>query len=111
MQYKAHRAVRTSRSRPRKYGGKCEGCGKAVCSCKIYQYVDADNAAISNNSPYLCKSCYEARYNVKIPSEVDSYRNSHIDRLLCMRDTAGLPNEKCQALDMLMRVVADDKPV
>lgn len=77
---KTHRSVRTCKSRVRKYNGKCEECGKSVCSCSIYQYVDESNAAISNNSPYLCAECYSMKYNVKIMSPVEKYKKRLINK-------------------------------
>jgi len=105
MALQPHRAQRRSLSRSRKFSGKCEGCGKSICSCKAYQYVDGNNAAITNNSPYLCKECYEARYNVKIPGEADTYRNNLVAWLQRMREAPGLSPAKVEAMDMLVRVV------
>lgn len=48
--------------KPRKYNGKCEGCGTPKASNEIYCYVDDVNPAINYNAPYLCKECYEKRY-------------------------------------------------
>ena len=74
---KTHRSFRTCKSRVRKYNGKCEECGKSVCSCSIYQYVDESNAAISNNSLYLC---YSKNYNVKIMSPIENYKKRLINK-------------------------------
>ena len=49
-------------SKPRKYGGKCEGCGAPKPLNEVYCYVDDVNPAINYHSPYLCKDCYEKRY-------------------------------------------------
>lgn len=76
-----HRAVRTSKSRPRKFNGHCEECGKSICICKAYQYVDGNNAAITNNSPYLCIQCAEKRYGIKIPSPEQAYRDRLVSSL------------------------------
>lgn len=48
--------------KPRKYQGKCEGCGIEKPPNEIYCYVDDVNPAINYHSPYLCKECYEKRY-------------------------------------------------
>lgn len=47
---------------PRKYYGHCEKCGKEVPLDEICQYIDGNNIAITYNSQYLCKECYEDRY-------------------------------------------------
>ena len=78
---KAHREIRTSKTRVRKFNGYCEECKKEICSCKAYQYVDESNAAITNNSLYLCKQCYEKRYNVHIKDDVERFKNRLIDTL------------------------------
>lgn len=61
-----HRMTRTARTRSRKFSGRCESCGKPLCSCRAYQYTDENNGAITANAPYLCRDCYETRYGVKI---------------------------------------------
>jgi hypothetical protein len=48
---------------PRKYHGYCENCGKKVPQDQIFQYLDGNNIAITYNSQYLCKECYEAKYD------------------------------------------------
>lgn len=78
---KAHRAIRTSKTRVRKFNGYCEECKKEICSCKAYQYVDESNAAITNNSLYLCKQCYEKRYNVHIKDDVERFKSRLVDTL------------------------------
>lgn len=74
MSSKPHRTTRTARTRSRKFSGRCESCGKPLCSCRAYQYTDESNGAITANAPYLCRDCYETRYGVKIPTEVDAYK-------------------------------------
>lgn len=71
---KPHRMTRTARTRSRKFSGHCESCGKPLCSCRAYQYTDESNGAITANAPYLCRACYETRYGVKMPTEVDRTR-------------------------------------
>ena len=78
---KAHREIRTSKTRVRKFNGYCEECKKEICSCKAYQYVDESNATITNNSPYLCKQCYEKRYNVHIKDDVERFKSRLVDTL------------------------------
>lgn len=73
--------TRQYKGRPRKFNGYCEECQKEICSCKAYQNTDGNNAAITNNSPYLCKSCYEKKYNVHIPTDVERFKNRLIDTL------------------------------
>jgi uncharacterized Fe-S center protein len=79
---KQHRALRKTTARPRKYHGRCEGCGKEVCACSIYQYTDEDNETITNNSPFLCKACYEERYDVTIQTDVRKFKDRLIKRLM-----------------------------
>ena len=43
---KPHRAVRTCKTKTRKFNGKCEECGKSICSCKAYSYVDESTASL-----------------------------------------------------------------
>lgn len=42
-----HRMTRTARTRSRKFSGRCESCGKPLCSCRAYQYTDENNGAIT----------------------------------------------------------------
>jgi hypothetical protein len=70
----SHRATRTARARSRKFSGHCDACGAPLCSCRAYQYTDESNGAITASAPYLCRACYEKRYGVKIPTEVDAYK-------------------------------------
>lgn len=74
MPCKSHRMTRTARARSRKFAGRCEACGNPLCSCRAYQYTDESNGAITANSPFLCRECYETRYGVKIPTEIDAYK-------------------------------------
>lgn len=46
----------------RKFRGKCEYCGKILKLEEAYQYFDSSNHAITKNSPYLCKECYNKQY-------------------------------------------------
>lgn len=50
----------------RKYKGKCEYCQKVTPIHSIFQYIDESNWAITHNSPYLCKECYEKQYGKKV---------------------------------------------
>ena len=65
----------------RKFNGYCEKCKKSLCPEHAYSYVDGNNGVITNNMPYLCKTCYEKAYNEKILSEVDCFKKSLIDML------------------------------
>ena len=65
----------------RKFNGYCEKCKKSLCLEHAYIYVDGNNAAITYNSPYLCKTCYEKAYNKKILSEVECFKKILIDNL------------------------------
>ena len=73
MANKPHRMTRTARSRSRKFAGRCEACGKPLCSCRAYQYTDESNGAITANAPFLCRECYETRYGVKIQVGKDKF--------------------------------------
>lgn len=46
----------------RTFKGKCETCGKSLCPEHVYSYVDGNNEALTENSPYLCATCYENKY-------------------------------------------------
>lgn len=85
-----HRATRTCRTKPRKFHGKCEGCGKSLCPEHAHCYTDDTNAAINNNSPYLCTKCYEEKHRVHIKTDVERYQDSLIRRLERMRDEMGV---------------------
>ena len=65
----------------RKFNGYCEKCKKSLCPEHAYSYVDENNGVITNNMPYLCKTCYEKTYNKKILSEVDCFKKILIDNL------------------------------
>ena len=78
---RSHTTERRSKTKSRKFTGYCEECNKSICSCKAYSYVDESNASITNNSPYLCKDCYEKKYNVHIADETEAFRNELIETL------------------------------
>ena len=86
----SHRSTRTVKSKPRKFNGKCENCGKTLCPEHAYCYVDDTNAAMNNNSPYLCAGCYEVKHGVHIKTDVEKYQDSLIRRLERMRDEMGV---------------------
>ena len=65
----------------RKFNGYCEKCKKSLCPEHTFFYVDGNNGAITNNAPFLCKTCYERTYNKKILSEVDCFKKILIDNL------------------------------
>jgi hypothetical protein len=85
---KPHRQVRICKTKPRKFNGYCDECGKSICSCKAYSYVDESNAAISNSSPVLCKECYEKKYNVHIDTEVERFKKNLINSLHNVQENA-----------------------
>lgn len=66
----------------RKFLGHCEKCKKSLCEEHAYFYVDGNNSAITNSSPYLCKTCYEEKYNETIKSDIDSFKSRLINDLL-----------------------------
>ena len=47
-------------SRPKKIPKNCQNCG--IKTEDLYFYLDESNIAITYNSPYLCKQCYEKKY-------------------------------------------------
>ena len=81
MSIKPHRATRTARTRSRKFSGHCEACGKPLCICRAYQYTDESNGAITASAPFLCRSCYELRYGVKMPTETERYKARLLEKL------------------------------
>jgi len=48
-------------------------------------FVDGNNGAITNHSPYVCKECYEVKYNKKIKSDVEIFKNYLINKLRTIR--------------------------
>ena len=46
---KAHREIRTSKTRVRKFNGYCEECKKEICSCKAYQRLQIIVFTYANN--------------------------------------------------------------
>lgn len=104
MAMKPHRATRTARTRSRKFGGRCESCGKPLCSCQAYQYTDESNGAITASAPFLCRSCYELRYGVKILTETGRYKMRLLEKLGRYADA--LPDEKERDLvSRIMRLI------
>lgn len=51
--------------RMRTYKGVCENCGAKKMPNEVFIYVDGNNFGITNNSPYLCRECYEKKYKTK----------------------------------------------
>lgn len=98
--------VRKIKIRTRKYSGHCEGCNAALCACKVYQYVDENNEAITNSSPYLCAKCYEKRYGVHIPTDVGRYRDSLINHLERLTKAANSP-EIQRALQYVIQHISE----
>lgn len=90
--------------RNRKFNGYCEQCRKSICSCRAYQYVDGNNETITCNSPYLCKECYEEKYNVKIMTDVDRYKSNLINTLLHIKHEQ---NIKMLSIDKLINYISN----
>lgn len=65
----------------KKFNGHCQICKKSLCPEHAYSFVDGNNRAITYNSPYLCKDCYEETYKTKIKSDVEHYKNRLINNL------------------------------
>ena len=101
MAIKPHRAIRTAHTRSRKFSGRCEACRKSLCICQAYQYPDESNGAIPASAPFLCRSCYEQRYSVKIPTETEQYKARLLDKLSNYLDA--FPDGKER--DLLSRVM------
>ena len=104
MVRKPHRATRTARTRSRRFGGHCEACGKSLCSCQAYQYTDESNGAITASAPFLCRSCYELRYGVKIPTEAEHCKARLLEKLGRYADA--FPDERDRDLvSRIMRLI------
>ena len=101
MASKPHRAARTARTRSRKFSGRCDSCGKALCSCRAYQYTDESNGAITASAPFLCRECYERQYGVKIPTEIEAYKSRLLGALNRYADHVGDGPES----DMIFRIM------
>ena len=63
----------------------CEKCKKSLCSEHAYSYVDGNNISITKNAPTLCKECYENKYNEKIITDVERFKNNIISTLSRIR--------------------------
>lgn len=104
MSSKPHRMTRTARTRSHKFSGHCEACGKPLCSCRAYQYTDESNGAITASAPFLCRNCYEQRYGVKIPTEIDAYKARLLGALGRYADESGDASARDLAF-RLMRLI------
>lgn len=69
----------------KKFLGYCEECKKSLCEEHAYFRVDGNNEAITNNAPYLCRNCYENKYNEKIESDIDIFRKNLIVNLFNLK--------------------------
>ena len=63
----------------------CAKCGKSLCMEHAYSYVDGNNISITKNAPTLCKECYEEKYNEKIITDVEKFKQNLIATLLSIR--------------------------
>lgn len=63
----------------------CKNCKKSLCPEHAYSYIDGNNISITKNAPTLCKKCYEEKYNEKIMTEAENFKNSLITTLLKFR--------------------------
>ena len=76
MAIKPHRATRTARSR----------------------------SAITASAPFLCRSCYERRYGVRIPTEAEHYKARLLEKLGRYADA--FPDERDRDLvSRIMRLI------
>ena len=81
-----------------KFLGYCEECKKSLCSEHAYFYIDENNGAITNNSPYLCKRCYEKKYHKKILSDVEKFKNNLIKNFYHLKIYEHIENIKIDKL-------------
>lgn len=63
----------------------CAKCKKSLCMEHAYSYVDGNNNSITKNAPTLCKECYEEKYNEKIITDVEKFKQNLIATLLSIR--------------------------
>lgn len=82
----------------RKFLGHCEKCKKSLCQEHAYFYVDGNNIAVTNNSPYLCKNCYEKKYNEKIKSDIECLKSRLVNNLLNIKRTEHIETIKIDNL-------------
>lgn len=93
--------IRSYRNIRRKFNGNCECCGLSICACKAYKYTDDSNGEISARSQYLCRDCYEKKYGVKIPTEVEAYKKRLKDKLR----RYAIRSDDRNARDMTLRII------
>ena len=51
--------------------------------------TDESNGAITASAPFLCRDCYEQKYGVRIPTEVDAYKSRLLHTLGRYTDHVG----------------------
>ncbi len=95
---KPHTTSKRAKNKPRKFQGYCEKCGKVICECKAYIYVNSNNEAITNSSPYLCKKCYEEEYNEHIYTEGERLKTQIINSLYRQKEIMGIKAIKIENL-------------
>ena len=71
----------------KKFLGYCEKCRKSLCEEHAYFFVDGNNEAITNNSPYLCSNCYEVEYGIKIENDIQLFKKNLIKSLIRYKQT------------------------
>lgn len=82
----------------RKFLGRCEKCQRNLCEEHAYFFVDGNNRAITNNSPYLCKECYEETYGEKIKSDVERFKDEIIRNFKKIKEEHKIENIRIDAL-------------
>jgi len=76
----------------KKFNGYCENCKRSLCEEHSYSWVDGNNEAITNNSPYLCKECYEVKYDEKIKSDKEIFKDMIVNNLRKIRREQKIEN-------------------
>jgi len=96
---------RKNKMKTKKFLGHCEKCKKSICEEHAYFFVDGNNESITNNSPYLCKKCYEKTYNTKIKDSVQRYKENLISNLY---DIKNYCNVKSIDIDKMIKYIEEE---
>lgn len=75
---KSHRAIRSVKTKTAPINHKCQDCGKSLCPEHAYFRPDDANQAINNNSGVWCRECYQKRFNRRIKTDTEIYREKLI---------------------------------
>lgn len=75
---KSHRVIRTVKTKSAQINHRCQECGKNLCPEHAYFQPDDANQAINNNSGVWCSVCYEKRFNRRIKSDAETYKDKMI---------------------------------